>query len=145
MPSPHIAHASHLPHASVFHMQLARCTGAHHPTHAQTAGILVGSVRNFSQKVILAKVTAAIFESDVFPGQSIRYDATIDRIDDMGASTMGTISRFDPARRGMDRHRSHRDHLQPCRSKSSWTGFARTQFRLRRKFQGDTWRIAVGA
>jgi 3-hydroxyacyl-[acyl-carrier-protein] dehydratase len=62
---------------------------------AQTAGILVGSVRQFKEKVILAKVTEAIFESDVFPGQSIRYDAKIDRIDDMGASTIGTISRFD--------------------------------------------------
>jgi len=112
---------------------------------AQTAGILVGSVRNFSQKVILAKVIEVIFESDVFPGQSIRYDATIHRIDDMGAWTKGTISRFDPARRGMDRHRSHRDHLQSCRSKSSWSGIARTQFRLRRTIRGDTWRIVAGA
>lgn len=62
---------------------------------AQTAGILVGSVRNFSEKVILAKVTEASFNADVFPGQSIRYDASIDRIDDAGASTTGTISRFD--------------------------------------------------
>lgn len=62
---------------------------------AQTAGILVGSVRNFAEKVILAKVTEATFECDVFPGQSIRYDATIDRIDNAGASTKGIISRFD--------------------------------------------------
>ncbi len=62
---------------------------------AQTAGVLVGSVRNFSEKVILAKVTHASFDSDVAPGQSIRYDATIDRIDGAGASTLGTISRFD--------------------------------------------------
>ncbi len=62
---------------------------------AQTAGILVGSLRNFKEKVILAKVTLATFESDVVPGQSIKYEATIDRIDEAGASTLGIISRFD--------------------------------------------------
>ncbi len=62
---------------------------------AQTAGILVGSVRQFSEKVILAKVTQATFDSDVVPGQSIKYDACIDRMDDAGASTKGIISRFD--------------------------------------------------
>ncbi|MBM4008602.1 MAG: beta-hydroxyacyl-ACP dehydratase [Planctomycetes bacterium] len=75
---------------------------------AQTAGILVGSVRNFSEKVILAKVTEAVFEQDVVPGQSIRYDAMIERLDDMGASTKGVISRWD-----------HRD--------GSWTDIGRTE------------------
>ncbi|MSR28412.1 MAG: beta-hydroxyacyl-ACP dehydratase [Phycisphaerales bacterium] len=62
---------------------------------AQTAGILVGSVRDFSEKVILAKVTHASFERDVTPGQSIKYDAVIERMDDAGASTTGVISAFD--------------------------------------------------
>jgi 3-hydroxyacyl-[acyl-carrier-protein] dehydratase len=75
---------------------------------AQTAGILVGSVRNFSERVILAKVTEAVFEQDVVPGQSIRYDAVIERLDDMGASTKGVISRWD-----------HRD--------GAWTDIGRTE------------------
>ena len=60
---------------------------------AQTAGILVGSVNGFTEKVILAKISRARIESDVFPGQTIRFDATIERIDAGGASTKGTIER----------------------------------------------------
>lgn len=62
---------------------------------AQTAGILVGSVHDFREKVILAKVTSATFDGDVRPGQTVRYDARIERMDAMGASTVGTVSRFD--------------------------------------------------
>ena len=60
---------------------------------AQTAGILVGSVNGFTEKVILAKITRAAIEADVFPGQSIRFDATIERIDAGGAAPTGTIER----------------------------------------------------
>ncbi len=63
---------------------------------AQTAGILVGATRNFSEKVVLAKIAKATFDDDVYPGQMIRYDATLDRIDDAGAATRGTVERFDP-------------------------------------------------
>ena len=62
---------------------------------AQTAGILVGSVRRFAEKVILAKIQKAQIDADVTPGQCIRYDASIERIDGMGASTVGTIERLD--------------------------------------------------
>jgi len=63
---------------------------------AQTAGILVGSVHAFREKVILAKVANARFEADVRPGETLRYDARLERIDEMGASTVGVVSRFDP-------------------------------------------------
>ncbi len=62
---------------------------------AQTAGILVGATRNFEEKVVLAKIGSAVIESDVLPGQCIRYDAMIDRVDDGGANTIGTIERLD--------------------------------------------------
>ena len=62
---------------------------------AQTAGILVGSVNSFREKVVLAKIVRASIERDVLPGQSIRYDATIERMDGAGASTSGTIERLD--------------------------------------------------
>lgn len=61
---------------------------------AQTAGILVGSVNRFREKVVLAKVALARIDLDVFPGQTIRYDATIERIDSAGAATTGTIERY---------------------------------------------------
>lgn len=58
---------------------------------AQTAGILVGSVHRFREKVILAKVQKALLERDVCPGQTLRYTATIERIDSAGAATTGIV------------------------------------------------------
>lgn len=60
---------------------------------AQTAGILVGSVNRFREKVILAKIIVARFDAEVTPGQTIRYDAAIDRIDAAGAVTTGIVER----------------------------------------------------
>ena len=62
---------------------------------AQTAGILAGSVRRFREKVVLAKIQKAVINADVVPGQCIRYDARIERVDPMGAGTSGTIERLD--------------------------------------------------
>jgi 3-hydroxyacyl-[acyl-carrier-protein] dehydratase len=63
---------------------------------AQSAGILVGAMRRFREKVILAKVNNAEFECEVFPGQVIRYEAELERIDDLGGSTRGVVSRAEP-------------------------------------------------
>ena len=60
---------------------------------AQTAGILVGSVNGFREKVILAKVARARLEADLRAGDTIRFDASLDRIDDKGASTSGLVQR----------------------------------------------------
>ncbi len=65
---------------------------------AQTAGILVGSARQFEEKVILAKVVRAGFDCEVFPGHTIRYEAEIQRIDDAGAATTGTVERGCPVK-----------------------------------------------
>ncbi len=58
---------------------------------AQTAGILVGSVHRFREKVILAKIVRAVFDGDAAPGDVLQYDATLERIDDLGASTSGIV------------------------------------------------------
>lgn len=58
---------------------------------AQTAGILVGAVNDFREKVILAKISKATLEGDLLPGMTLRYTATIDRIDTGGAVTRGTV------------------------------------------------------
>jgi 3-hydroxyacyl-[acyl-carrier-protein] dehydratase len=60
---------------------------------AQTAGILIGATTGFEEKVILAKITKASLECDVTAGDTVRYEAAIDRIDEVGASTSGTIDR----------------------------------------------------
>lgn len=64
---------------------------------AQTAGILVGHARDFREKVILAKIGKAVFDTDVFPGQTLFYEATLDRIDDAGAATTGIVTMLDHA------------------------------------------------
>ncbi len=60
---------------------------------AQTAGILVGSVGGFKEKVILGKIATARFDADVVPGQTVRYEARLERIDAHGASTRVVVTR----------------------------------------------------
>src|SRR4029450_13807356 len=43
---------------------------------------------------ILAKIVIARFDSEVLPGQTIRYEAKIERIDAQGASTSGIVKRM---------------------------------------------------
>ena len=64
---------------------------------AQTAGILVGSVNRFREKVVLAKVSKVELDEDAMPGQCLRYQATIERMDGTGASTRGVVARLDHA------------------------------------------------
>ncbi len=58
---------------------------------AQTAGILVGEARNFSEKVILAKIGKATFHRLVRPGETITFTAKIDQLSEQGASISGTV------------------------------------------------------
>jgi len=65
---------------------------------AQTAGILVGEARNFSEKVILAKVGKATFHRLVRPGDTLHYHAKILQLSEAGASIEGTVTlASDPA------------------------------------------------
>ncbi|WP_428389862.1 beta-hydroxyacyl-ACP dehydratase [Mucisphaera sp.] len=63
---------------------------------AQTAGILVGHQGDFKEKVILAKIAKARFHAVAQPGDVVRFTANIDRYDEMGASTSGTLEILDP-------------------------------------------------
>lgn len=62
---------------------------------AQTAGILVGHAEGFREKVILAKIAKARLDEDATPGQTLRYTAEVRSLDDIGASTAGTVELFD--------------------------------------------------
>ena len=62
---------------------------------AQTAGILVGEARSFREKVILAKIGKAEFHRLVRPGETLRYHATADTINDAGASISGRATSGD--------------------------------------------------
>jgi 3-hydroxyacyl-[acyl-carrier-protein] dehydratase len=58
---------------------------------AQTAGILVGHARDFSEKVILAKIGRASFHRLVRPGDTLAYRACIEQLNENGASITGTV------------------------------------------------------
>lgn len=58
---------------------------------AQTAGILVGEARNFQEKVILAKVSRAVFHGEVRPGDQLRHVAKVVSLDETFARTEGTV------------------------------------------------------
>ena len=60
---------------------------------AQTAGLLVGEARQFSEKVILAKVGNAVFHCEVLPGDQIIHHARIVSIDADAAAAEGTVTR----------------------------------------------------
>jgi 3-hydroxyacyl-[acyl-carrier-protein] dehydratase len=62
---------------------------------AQTAGILVGEANDFREKVILAKISKAVFFDYVVPGDRLRLEAQIDTITAEAAGTSGTIMRED--------------------------------------------------
>lgn len=44
---------------------------------AQTAGLLIGEMEGFAQRVVLAKVGKAVFHRPVTPGDTLRYEAII--------------------------------------------------------------------
>ena len=62
---------------------------------AQSAGILVGHAQGFKEKVILAKINRVELDEDVLPGATLRYTASIERMDEMGASTRGLVERIE--------------------------------------------------
>jgi len=60
---------------------------------AQTAGILVGEAGDFQEKVVLAKISRAVFFDYVTPGDSLRVEAQLETIAPEAASTSGRIRR----------------------------------------------------
>src|SRR5436189_5431799 len=53
---------------------------------AQTGGILVGEAKQFTEKVVLAKVSKAVFHREAVAGQTLTYEAEIVVLRDEGAS-----------------------------------------------------------
>jgi len=76
---------------------------------AQTAGILVGEARSFSEKVILAKIKKAVFFDFVRPGDTIRLHAKIEGITPEAAQTAGKITRGEDLIAEIDLMFSHID------------------------------------
>ncbi|MFQ5590869.1 MAG: 3-hydroxyacyl-ACP dehydratase FabZ family protein [Phycisphaerae bacterium] len=58
---------------------------------AQTGGILAGEARAFEDNVILAKIRQAKFWEYAYPGDQLRYDVSLDSIDERAAVTSGKV------------------------------------------------------
>ncbi len=69
---------------------------------AQTGGILVGHSEGFQFNVVLAKISRVELSRDAIPGDTLRYTATIERMDAMGASVNGVVDLM----RHADEHRA---------------------------------------
>jgi 3-hydroxyacyl-[acyl-carrier-protein] dehydratase len=76
---------------------------------AQTAGILVGEARDFQEKVVLAKISKAVFFDYVVPGDTLRLEARMGTIAPEAASTTGRITRADQLIAEIDLMFSHVD------------------------------------
>lgn len=84
---------------------------------AQTSGILVGHAEEVREKVILAKINRAEIEADATPGTTLRYTATIERMDTIGEHAGDHRALRSRASRGrVPPHRLGRDDVQPPRS-----------------------------
>jgi len=58
---------------------------------AQTGGILVGEVNDFTEKVVLAKVPKAVFHRDIMAGELLTYEAEIVHMRPEGASVAARV------------------------------------------------------
>ena len=76
---------------------------------AQTGGILVGEARGYREKVVLAKISKAVFFDYVQPGDSLRIDAQIAVMSPEAASTTGKITRGNQVIAEIDLMFSHVD------------------------------------
>ena len=57
---------------------------------AQTAGLLIGEMEGFAQRVVLAKIGKAVFHRPAVPGDTLRYAATI--ADVKGDGALATVT-----------------------------------------------------
>ncbi len=69
---------------------------------AQISGILVGRTLEFRDKVVLAKVSLAELIADALPGDTLRHETAIERIDETGASTKGIVTLIRPTASGAE-------------------------------------------
>src|SRR4029079_13167168 len=59
---------------------------------AQTAGLLIGEMDGFNQRVVLAKIGKAVFQRPAIPGETLRYEAQVADVKRDGA--FATVTAF---------------------------------------------------
>ncbi len=60
---------------------------------AQCGGILIAESQDFAKRVVLAKVSSAVFYTPAIPGDQLVYRAVLDSVQNDGAVAHGTIHR----------------------------------------------------
>jgi len=88
---------------------------------AQTGGLLVGQVFDYRERVVLAKVGKAKFYGDARPGDTLRYTAQLERMDEDGGMVAGTShigdelhAEIDLFFAHLDGHYEERDQFHPA-------------------------------
>ncbi len=74
---------------------------------AQTAGILICEASGFKEKVILAKITKAVFDGLAVPGDTLLFTANIEQINEQFAVASGEVSCSSPSSDGEKRESKH--------------------------------------
>jgi 3-hydroxyacyl-[acyl-carrier-protein] dehydratase len=57
---------------------------------AQTAGLLAGEISGFRSRVVLAKITKAVFHFNAYPGDTLMYTAVLENVEPSGAIAIAT-------------------------------------------------------
>ncbi len=57
---------------------------------AQTAGVLLGELNQFRERIVLAKVARAVFHQYAYAGDTLTYRMELKRVDEIGAYAEGT-------------------------------------------------------
>jgi len=74
---------------------------------AQTAGILICQASDFKEKVVLAKITKAVFEGLALPGDTLLFTANIEQITEQFAVAAGEVSVSSPKSDGQTSQSKH--------------------------------------
>lgn len=79
---------------------------------AQTGGLLVGEFYSFEKKVVLAKLSKAVFHFPAVPGDTLRYEAVVNDISNGGASITATAKVGDRVQAEVEMMFAHLDDAQ---------------------------------
>jgi len=91
---------------------------------AQTGGLLVGEVNQFRERVVLAKITKAVFHGQAGPGDTLTYTSTLDDMKPDGAVVIGTSHIGDQLHAEIDLMFAHLDPSQVDREQFVPADFA---------------------
>jgi 3-hydroxyacyl-[acyl-carrier-protein] dehydratase len=80
---------------------------------AQTAGVLLGEMNEFRERIVLAKVSKAVFHRPALAGDTLTYRAELKRVDEIGAYATGTSHIGDALQAEVELFFAHLDERFP--------------------------------